>query len=579
MINNGGKPDSVSVALAGSGGSGLMTAGEMLLDVARDVGWYGMMARSLSPHIRGGEAAAFIRLSPNEVGSCDDLFDIVVALDWTAIRRFAAEVPLGSGTLVIYDTAAGEPPEATTASGARLVALPLGEMAKEIPQGRPNMVALGIVTALIGIPEEVALATIKRAIADKGAEAVTASAAGIKAGTKAAADLNADYSIGEAAAPGANGRWSISGNEATGLGALSGGIRFAAAYPITPATEILEWLAPNLQEMGGALVQAEDELASINMIIGASFGGTPSMTATSGPGLSLMIEGIGLAIAAETPVVIVDVMRCGPSTGLPAKSEQADLNIALYCSHGDAPHIVTAATSAGDCIFTTQWSAHLAEKLQCPAIVLTDQWLGQSRVIIDEPAEVPFIAERDTAAAGIENYQRYMDTTSGISPMALPGTPGGEHEAMSSGHNAFGAPSGSAADHEQQLDKRQRKLEEFDFGDVWAEIEGEGEVAVVTWGSTTGAVREALTRAKENGLQARLIGFRLLQPMQVDYFAAAMKGVKKVLIVEQSHGQQFHNYLRAHFHQHLPETVKVFNRPGPLPIRPGQVLEQLSEWS
>ena len=133
MTSNEGRPESVSVALAGSGGSGLMTAGEMLLDVARDVGWYGMMTRSLSPHIRGGEAAAFIRLSPVEVGSCDDLLDIVVALDWTAIRRFAAEVPLSGETLVIYDEAAGEAPEATTASGARLVALPLGEMAQEIP--------------------------------------------------------------------------------------------------------------------------------------------------------------------------------------------------------------------------------------------------------------------------------------------------------------------------------------------------------------------------------------------------------------------------------------------------------------
>ena len=579
MTGNGGMRNSVSVALAGSGGSGLMTAGEMLLDVARDVGWYGMMARSLSPHIRGGEAAAFIRLSPDEVVSCDDLFDIVVALDWTAIRRFAAEVPLSGDTLVIYDAAAGEPPEAAAASGARLLALPLGEMAKEIPRGRPNMVALGIVSALIGIPESIALATIERAIGEKGADAVKASTAAAKAGMDTAADLDADFSFDADAAPGANGRWSISGNEATGLGAISGGIRFAAAYPITPATEILEWLAPNMREVGGTLVQAEDELASINMIIGASFGGTPAMTATSGPGLSLMVEGIGLAIAAETPVVIVDVMRVGPSTGLPAKSEQADLNLALYGAHGDAPHIVTAPTSVGDCLFTTQWSVHLAEKLQCPAIVLSDQWLGQARVIIDEPAEVPFVAERETAAAGLENYQRYMDTASGISPMALPGTPGGEHEAMSSGHNARGAPSGAAADHHQQLEKRQRKLDTFDFGEAWAEIEGEGDVAVVTWGSSIGATREALARASANGLHARLIGIRLLQPMQLEQFAAAVAGVKRILVVEQSHGQQFHHYLRAHFHQHLPQTVKVFNRPGPLPIRPGQVLEQLTDWS
>ena len=168
-------------------------------------------------------------------------------------------------------------------------------------------------------------------------------------------------------------RWNISGNEAAGLGAVRGGIRFVAAYPITPATEILEWLAPNLEKVGGVLVQAEDELASINMIIGGSFGGMPSMTATSGPGLALMMEAIGLAVASETPIVVINVMRGGPSTGIPTKSEQSDLNIALYGLHGDAPHIVTAAHCIADCQFTTQWSVHLAEQLQVPVIVLTDQ--------------------------------------------------------------------------------------------------------------------------------------------------------------------------------------------------------------
>ncbi len=160
---------------------------------------------------------------------------------------------------------------------------------------------------------------------------------------------------------------------------MRGGVRFAAAYPITPATEILEWLAPNLPQVGGVLLQAEDELASINMIIGASFGGTPALTATSGPGLSLMIEALGLATAAEMPIVVVDVMRGGPSTGIPTKSEQADLNIAVYGLHGDAPHLVLAPQSVADCLFTTQWAVHLAEALQTPAIVLSDQFVGQAQ--------------------------------------------------------------------------------------------------------------------------------------------------------------------------------------------------------
>ena len=161
------------------------------------------------------------------------------------------------------------------------------------------------------------------------------------------------------------------------MGALRGGVRFAAAYPITPASEILEWLAPSFAKVGGVLLQAEDELAAINMIIGASFGGTPALTATSGPGLALMIEALGLATAAEIPVVVVDVMRAGPSTGIPTKSEQADLNIAVYGLHGDAPHLVLAPQSIADCLFTTQWAVYLAEALQAPAVVLSDQFIGR----------------------------------------------------------------------------------------------------------------------------------------------------------------------------------------------------------
>ncbi len=166
-------------------------------------------------------------------------------------------------------------------------------------------------------------------------------------------------------------------------------MRFVAAYPITPATELLEWMSPALAEVGGTLVQAEDELASINMAIGGSYGGVPSLTATSGPGLALMVESLGLAVASETPVVVVDVMRVGPSTGIPTKSEQGDLNIALYGLHGDAPHLVLAPNSVADCLRTTEWAVRLAEALQAPAIVLSDQFLGQTRAVIDQPSDTP----------------------------------------------------------------------------------------------------------------------------------------------------------------------------------------------
>ena len=371
--------------------------------------------------------------------------------------------------------------------------------------------------------------------------------------------------------------WNISGNEAAGLGAVRGGVRFVAAYPITPATELLEWLAATLPKLGGALVQAEDELASINQIIGASFGGTPAMTATSGPGLALMTEAIGLAVCAEVPVVIVDVMRCGPSTGIATKSEQSDLNIALHGLHGDAPHLVLAPVSVTDCVLTTQWAVHLAESLQTAAIVLSDQSLGQTRAIVNRPADVAFIGKRQVPEKFEESYFRYAVGDSGVSPMSIPGQAGGQYTADGLEHNQAGAPSSLPEDHYAQLEKRQNKINGFDFGQHWAVLEGQGETAVITWGSSTGPVREALSRLKGQGVDICLIALRLLAPERPEDMAAALKGIKRLLVVEQSHSRQFHRYLRAAYD--LPAEVRVFNRPGPLPFRPGEVIGQLEDWT
>ncbi|MFO1145747.1 MAG: 2-oxoacid:acceptor oxidoreductase subunit alpha [Rhodospirillales bacterium] len=507
----------------------------------------------------------------------DDRFDLMVALDWLNVERFAGEIVLDRESVVLCDADAGEAPERIRASGARLVPLPLQETVKSLAGGRMNMLGLGLLTGLTGLPEDVVGAVVAKGLKKRGQEVLDAGLAGVRAGMALVAGMDA---VRCRLAPGgasAAARWNISGNEATGLGCIRGGIRFVAAYPITPATEILEWLAPNLEKVGGVLVQAEDELASINMIIGGSFGGVPALTATSGPGLALMMESIGLAVASETPIVVVDVMRGGPSTGIPTKSEQSDLNIALYGLHGDAPHIVTAARSIADCQFTAQWSVHLAEQLQVPVIVLTDQSLGQSRAVIDRPADLAFIGRREVPAAGVSDYQRYAVTASGVSPMAIPGTPGGEYIADGLEHAVSGRPSSGNDDHAAQLDKRARKLEQYDYGQHWADVEGDGALAIVTWGSCAGPAREARARAEAAGIETRLICLRLLAPAQEERFAVALDGAERVLVVEQSHSRQFYRYLRAHYD--LPCDVRVLSRPGPLPIRPGEVLETLRAWS
>ena len=573
---------SVSLVIAGSGGAGVVTAGALLLDAAARAGWYGLMSRSSGPQIRGGEAAAMLRLATTPVQSHDDSFDLLMAIDWDNIARFSAEIPLTASSLVIGDPAHGDTPPALPSGSPRQAPLPLTDIAATIENGRANMVALGAIAAMIGLPADAMRAVVEHALKRKGSAAIDASMAAFHAGIQAASTLPAIPRL-PAAEREATPRWNITGNEATGLGALRGGVRFVAAYPITPATEVLEWLAPSLAKVGGMLVQAEDELASINQIIGASYGGVPSLTATSGPGLSLMIESLGLAVAAEIPIVVVDVMRVGPSTGIATKSEQSDLNIAVYGLHGDAPHVVVAANSVADCLFTTQWGVHLAEAMQVPVLVLTDQAMGQARAVLPKPAEIAFMGQRDVATAAVEGqrYKRYAMTGSGVSPMAIPGTPGLTHTADGLEHNEFGTPSSQASDHQAQMDKRLRKIAQFNYGDHWADIvdadSGAGDTAIITWGSSTGPAREALLRHSAAGGKARLISLRLIAPASPAKMAAALKGIRRVLVVEQSHSGQFHRMLRAFYD--LPGEVRVFNQGGPLPFGPDRILKALASWS
>lgn len=567
---------SLSIALTGSGGSGVMTTGSMLLEAAAGAGWYGFMGRSAGPQIRGGEAAALLRLASEPTESPDDNFDLVLAIDPGSMSRFVAEMPLRSDSFIVSDAEAGRRSGGLPETPAQVLDLPMKKLAKTVKGGRPNMIALGALAKMIGLAEDSIYPVLENMLKTKGADALEASWACVQLGFAAGTELPA------IAGPTINSeveieRWSVTGNEAAGLGAVRGGVRFVAAYPITPATELLEWLAGTLPRLGGVLVQAEDELASINQIIGASFGGTPSLTATSGPGLALMTESIGLAVCAEVPAVIVDVMRCGPSTGIATKSEQSDLNIALYGLHGDAPHLVLAPVSVTDCVLTTQWAVHLAESLQTAAIVLSDQSLGQTRVIVNRPADVAFIGKRKVPEKFEESYFRYAVSDSGVSPMSIPGQEGGQYTADGLEHNQAGAPSSLPEDHYAQLEKRQNKINGFDFGQHWAELEGQGETAVITWGSSTGPVREALSRLKGQGEDIRLIALRLLAPERPEDMAAALKGVKRLLVVEQSHSRQFHRYLRAAYD--LPAEVRVFNRPGPLPFRPGEVIGQLADWT
>lgn len=559
----------VTIAVTGSGGSGAVTAGLILLAAARRAGLYGLMTRSAGPQVRGGESAAMLRIGPAPVGCIGDRFDILAALDWGNHARFSDEIPLDGASLVLADAAAGAVPATVAEAAGQVERLPFAADAASRTHGRANLVLVGVVGAAAGLPLDALIAGAADALGHKGEHLVEAARACIGAGYATGVPLARPGRLHRPEVASAA-RWNLSGNEAAGLGALRGGVRFVAAYPITPASDLLEWLAPRIERLGGALIQAEDELAAINMAIGGAFGGVPTLTATSGPGLSLMLEGIGLAVASETPVVVVNVMRGGPSTGIPTKSEQADLGTALHGLHGDAPHLVLAALDIADCAFTLDWATRLAERLQTAAIVLSDQTLGQSRAIVDAPARAPDLGGRLLAAPGAGPYRRYADGPGWVSPMALPGQAGGMYTAEGLEHNERGTPSSLAADHQHQLDKRALKLTGFDYGPAWAAIDGpdRARLCLVTWGSASGATREAAARLANHGIAVRVIALRLIAPLRRQALLAAI-GTAAVLVVEQNHRGQLFHYLNGE--RALPPTARSLATPGPLPLRPADI--------
>jgi 2-oxoglutarate ferredoxin oxidoreductase subunit alpha len=572
--------ESISIALAGSGGAGILTTGNILLEAAARAGYYALLTRSSGPQIRGGESAAMLRISSRPVDCMADSFQILATVDWENVDRFTAEISLGADSLIIGDPDRGNIPAAFAASGAVALGVPFKAMSKEIKGGRPNMLLLGLVAGMIGLSDEAVQHAVGKILAGHP-EAIApglAAAAAARAHIAADPDLASHSSRLGLASPavGESSRWLLTGNEAAGYGAIKGGVRFVAAYPITPATELLEWMSPALKQIGGVLVQAEDELASINQAIGASYGGVPALTATSGPGLSLMVESLGLAVASETPVVVVNVMRVGPSTGIPTKSEQGDLNIALHGLHGDAPHLVLAPNSVADCLRTTEWAVQLAESLQTPAIVLSDQFMGQSRSVIDRPADLPHGHGRTCAGAGTTDYQRYAITESGVSPMAIPGTAGVAYTADGLEHNERAIPSSQPSDHLAQMNKRLRKFDAADYDNLWADVEGRGEHAVITFGSCTGPVREAAAKAADDGVEIRVVSMRLLSPLRPELLSAALQGVHKIRVIEQNHSGQLFHYLRGHWD--LPAAMSSLHRAGALQLRVDEIHRDLIDW-
>jgi 2-oxoglutarate ferredoxin oxidoreductase subunit alpha len=571
------------IGMAGSGGDGIVSAGDAFMTAAGRQGYHALLTKSFGPQIRGGESSCRLRVSTEPILSMGGAIDVAVALNWDDFLKFGGELPVGGATSVIYDSKSGVAPDHLPLPGVtprEAIPIPLGEMAKQTAgtERAKNSVVLGLLSGWTGMDRESLLAGIRRRFAKKGKEVAEGNEKAFAAGLQWALDnpLSEPRTLDPATGPGQD-KITVDGNEICAAGALFAGCEFFAGYPITPSSEVMHFLGREIWKYGGTMVQAEDEIAGIGLVVGASFAGNKAMTATSGPGMSLKTEMLGLATIAELPLVCLNVQRGGPSTGIPTKSEQSDLFQACFSAHGDVVRPVLSPISVKDTFYLTVEAFNIAERYQTPVILLTDQEIAQRKetLILPDTSGVEVVERRRPTEAELEDYKRFRITDSGVSPISHPGMPGGNYLASGIEHTESGAPTASGEAHARMNKKRIRKLDPLKHRDDLFLIEGDekGAFALVAWGSVAGVVREALRRALDQGIQAKLLVPKLLYPVAEEVYEEFFQGVKGGLVVEQSHQGQLFRVVRMFVN--LPDNVWSFARSGSNPILPAAVLGRL----
>jgi 2-oxoglutarate ferredoxin oxidoreductase subunit alpha len=574
--------DDLLIGIAGTGGDGVVSAGESLMGALAVEGYYGLMTKSFGSQIRGGEASSRIRIATTPVRSAGGTLDVAVALDWNDFLKFGAELLVDGRTVVIFDSASGVLPDRLPLQGVRpieVLAVPIAEITRA-SSGNDKAkatVVLGLLAGWCGLPRQALLNGIRLKFARKGADVIAANEGAFAAGL-AFADgrpLRTPRLLAPPLAPGV--KWLADGNEMCAAAAVFAGCEFFGGYPITPSTEIMQALGRDLWKFGGAMLQAEDEIAGIGAAIGASFAGKKAMTATSGPGMSLMTEMLGLATIAELPLVCVNVQRGGPATGMPTKSEQSDLFQAAFSAHGDVARPVLAPTSVTDTFHVTVAAFDIAEELQTPVIVLSDQEIAQRKEIIDpiSTSRIVIADRRRPTPQELQGYERFRATESGVSPISQPGLLGGQYLASGIEHTEAGAPTASGMVHSRMTEKRFLKLLALHArGDLF-EHHGRRDAAIglIAWGSTAGVAHEAFEDAFGEGLDVQLLVPRLVYPVVEEVYREFFASVQMGLVVEQSFQGQLHRILRMFVE--VPSGVKSLARPAASPITVTEIVDRL----
>lgn len=588
--------DDITIGIVGAGGDGVISSGELLVSAAAADGLYATILKSFGPQIRGGESSCRVRISREEVLSYGDTLDVLVAFNWADFKRFKAELALRRGVVVLYDEKDGTPPAEIPIDPALeplVFVIPFQGLAKEATGTdlSKNILLLGVLAALFDLPHDGIADAVARKFRRKGEEVIAANQRALQAGhTYVREQLGEVHVPIRFAHEKGDPKLLMTGNEALAFGALKAGCRFYAGYPITPSSDVMEWLANELPRFGGTMMQTEDEIAAIGMCIGASFGGTKAMTSTAGPGFALMTEFLGLASMAEIPVVIADIQRVGPSTGIPTKTEQSDFHHAAFGGPGDAPRVVLAPYDVADCFRIAVEAFNIAETYQTPVVVLSDQYLGQRKESV-APFDIhqwPVVERRTLArgdgpgrnggANGGETYHRYHLVEGDVSPMAIPGEIGGMHTISGLEHVEAGDPTSSATMHQRMTEKRHRKLERLarERGAELVQLFGadDPEIGVVCWGSTSAQAREAARRLGREGLRVGVCVPQLLVPLPGTELQSFVDRVERTLWVELNYEAQFSHYAAARLDL-ARERTTVFARAGGMPFTVAEIEQRI----
>ncbi|MBN2415116.1 2-oxoacid:acceptor oxidoreductase subunit alpha [bacterium] len=585
-----------TVRIGGEGGDGVISCGEMFAQAVARTDYHVFTYISYPAEIRGGYSMIQIRTRDWTIYSMGGAVDYLVVFNQEAYDRSISA--LREGGTIIYDPDSVTPKKE---SGATLCPIAFTKISTEISGGKlgKNVVALGVLGELFDIERSFLEKLLQDRFGLKGGEVVQKNigvlTAGYDAGRKQKMDKRFRLSKGDAKTR----YMMLSGNEAVALGTIAAGCRFVAGYPITPATPIFETLCKIMPKVGGKAIQMEDEIASISAIIGASFAGEKTITPTSGPGLQLMGEQLNLASMLELPMVIVDVQRGGPSTGLPTKTEQSDLKFAIYGTAGEVPRVILAPTSVEDSFYQTIRAFNIAELYQMPVILLTDQSIGYRKatvripefdgiqeILSDVPSEriaipradrIDIVSRKVAGEDELAGYKRFRITEDGVSPITRPGTPGGQYLATGLEHDESGKADYTPDNHLKMTVKRFRKLEMLAqaFEANPADYYGEkcSKIGVIGWGSTEGAIREARYMAEKEGIYIRHLHPRVISPLPDKQIRRFLSGLDQVIVVEENYTGQFAHFIKAKFGI---RPIEVHKCKG-VPITPQEIFASIQK--